>query len=229
MLSAELFPVWFSDHTVLSVCVDFSVTVFGGGYWKLNAGILGEAEFTQTFREMYRGWVELRPCCSSVVSWWEGIKEKVAVLAKGYCRWKRRRELGTFRTVRRRLQELYGRWNGGGQLDTDEVDRCMGWQRRWCEDRAREFRFRAQKEVFEEDEQCSTFFFSSIKAASSGSLMTGLRGEDGALRSDAQGMMNVATAFYRHQFSEQEVDEGMGEYFFNFIEARVPEAVRAVM
>ncbi|KAJ8352354.1 hypothetical protein SKAU_G00238300 [Synaphobranchus kaupii] len=105
----------------------------------------------------------------------------------------------------------------------------MLWQRRWCEARAKTFRFKAQKIAFEQDERCSAFFFKSVKVASAKAVIPGLRGEDGVLRTEGRGMLEVATAFYRRLFSEQKVDEGMGDFFLKFLKARVPEAVRAVL
>ncbi|KAJ8352352.1 hypothetical protein SKAU_G00238280 [Synaphobranchus kaupii] len=105
----------------------------------------------------------------------------------------------------------------------------MLWQRRWCEARAKTFRFKAQKIAFEQDERCSAFFFKSVKVASAKAVIPGLRGEDGVLRTEGRGMLEVATAFYRRLFSEQKVDGGMGDFFLKFLKARVPEAVRAVL
>ena len=229
VVDAELLPVWFSDHVVLKITIEVSAPVFGRGCWRLNMGVLGEEGFRKAFVELYRGWVGLRPNCSSVVSWWEGVKEKVAVLARDFCRWKKGKEVGAFRSVRRRLQKLYGDWNRGGYFDSEEVDRCMAWQKRWCEARAEEYRVRARKEVFEGDEKCSAFFFKTVRAASAGTVVAGFRGEDGVLRTDAQGLLEVATEFYKRLFGEQAVEEEIGERFLGMLDARVPEAVRAVL
>ncbi|KAJ8352366.1 hypothetical protein SKAU_G00238420 [Synaphobranchus kaupii] len=211
------------------VGVEISVVVFGKGYWKLNTGLVLEQDFKTQFINLYKGWVGLQPYFNSLVDWWEGVKVRVGVFARKYCRWKGRRELCTFREVRHQLQKLYGEWNKGAELNTGEVERLMLWQRRWCEARAKTFRFKAQKIAFEQDERCSAFFFKSVKVASAKAVIPGLRGEDGVLRTEGRGMLEVATAFYRRLFSEQKVDGGMGDFFLKFLKARVPEAVRAVL
>ena len=131
--------------------------------------------------------------------------------------------------MRRRLQYLFEQWNKGGELEVEEVDELKQWQRRWCEKRASVFKFKAQKECFEKDEKCSTFFFQTVKMATAKAVISGLRGQGGELHTDNRGMLGVATSFYRQLFSEQEVDQQWGEHFLGFLEGRVPEEVRAAL
>lgn len=226
---ANVVPVWFTDHLLLSVSVSISVLGFGRGYWKLNTGILLDLGFKAQFYELYKGWAGMQPYFGTMVEWWEGVKERFGSFARSYGKWKAQREFSTFRAVRQQLQSLYGDWNKGAELDTGRVERLMLWQRRWCEKKAQVFRFKAQKVALEQDEKCNAFFFKTVKANAVKAAMTGLRGEDGVLRTDKDGMMGIATDFYRQLFGRQEVDSGMGELFLGHLDAKVPEAVRAVL
>ena len=49
------------------------------------------------------------------------------------------------------------------------------------------------------------------------------------MRTDVQGMLGVATRFYRELFEAQEVDEQAGDLFIDLLEGGVPEAVRVVL
>ena len=137
--------------------------------------------------------------------------------------------MGEFRAVRRRLQFLYGEWNRGGELDVEELDNLKHWQKRWCEERAREFKFKTQKEVFDKDEKCSAFFFQSVRTVTVRTVISGFRGQDGITYTDVEGMLGTASAFYEQLFGEQEVDRQWGEYFLWLLGARVPEGVKEAL
>lgn len=102
---------------------------FGRGYWKLNIEIMKEETFRAHLAQIYKGWKNLRPLFTSWKSWWEGVKERVGIMARRYVKWRRNKEMGEFRSVRRRLQILYEEWNKGGELDGEELNNFKHWQR----------------------------------------------------------------------------------------------------
>ena len=115
------------------------------------------------------------------------------------------------------------------ELDVEELDNLKHWQKRWCEERTREFKFKTQKEFFDKDEKCSTLFFQSVRTATARTVISGFRGQDGITYTDVEGMLGTASAFYEQLFGEQEVDRQWGEYFLRLLGARVPEGVKEAL
>lgn len=73
---ARISPVYYSDHSQLSVSVELQTSKYGKGYWKINNGILLEKDFKDIFQIFFNRCVELKSLYSSAINWWDDTKKK---------------------------------------------------------------------------------------------------------------------------------------------------------
>lgn len=218
-------PVWFSDHNQLEVAFSVAAPIFGRGYWKLNCGVLEEEAFRRAFTLHYEGWVSLKPFFDNIVEWWEYVKVNARELTVGYCSQRAREEKGGFRRLQRELQAMMEAENKGERRDKQrerEVRENLGL---YFKGKADGLLRRCGRESINVAETCSPMFFKQVRAARARACIPGLRGKDGDLVSDPEGMVGVASNFFGDAMGPQEVEEPEEGGFLKGLEARVPREV----
>lgn len=225
--AAMLTPLWFSDHDGVRVSLRVGAPVFGTGYWRLIVNILREKEFRDLFVSYFAEWLELKRACTSVIDWWEGTKTKIKKVAMFYCRRRCARRRGAVAGMQRALEQLYNAANKGAPFEAGRVAEVKAALADHYKREAKGFLFRSRCTGLGQDETCSSFFFGAVKGAQKKRVFVGLRNRENAVVSDPDGMVEVASAFYRVLFSVKVVDELGAGSFLNCVTARVPEGVRA--
>lgn len=223
--SAVVSPVWFSDHSQLLVTFTVAVPHFGRGFWKLNSKVLGEAAFQKCFIAHYEVWVLLKPYFGSVVEWWECVKRNTRVLTVSHCAAKARAGREEFFGLQRSLQNLVVAENNGEGVDREGMEAVKKQLGHYFREKARDFLFRCQRECFEFGGVCSAYFFKQVKAARTKVCIPHLRGRDGGLISDPEGMVEVASGFFEEAFGERTVDDSGAGRFLGGLRGRVPGVV----
>ena len=125
IVEAGIAPVWFSDHHAMAVSFVLKGPNFGRGFWKMNVGILREVEFERGYKDMYAGWVALKPMFKSVVEWWEWVK---------------------WRTKKRQLQGYFVEGNLRRDCTWEGYRELQEQLRAALEERAKRFLFTARRE-----------------------------------------------------------------------------------
>ena len=223
--SAVVSPVWFSDHSQLLVGFLVSAPLFGRGFWKLNCTVLGEVAFRKSFSSHYGVWVLLKPWFGSVVEWWECVKRNTRVLAVAYCSAKARVGRERFVGLQRSLQAMVAAENRGEGVDREGMEAVKEQLDRYFKEKAGDFLFRCRRESFEFGEVCGAYFFKQVREARARVCIPHLRGKEGGLVSDPEGMVKVASVFFGEAFGERAVDCSGAGRFLGRLEGRVPAEV----
>ena len=182
-MEAGIAPVWFSDHHAMTVSFVLKGPNFGRGFWKMNVGILREVEFERGYKDMYAGWVALKPMFKSVVEWWEWVKQ---------------------RTKKRQLQGYFVEGNLRRDCTWEGYRELQEKLRAALEERAKRFLFTARREFVEKNETCSSYFFNRAKEAKRRKVIKGLKGEGGSVQTGREEMMETVTKFYQELFRRRE-------------------------
>ncbi|GAA6077017.1 uncharacterized protein LOC121397172, partial [Tachysurus ichikawai] len=156
--SCSLRPFWGTDHCMVVGCIETEVGTRGQGVWRLNTAVLQDPSFCVVFRHLYAGWRRMRSLYTTQVEWWEDLKRRVAIL----CRWwgqemaKRRRE-----KVNAWSKRLYEAWQDGDHGRLREASEAL---RAHYEAEARSYFVQAGREVLEQDERPTRYFFGSVRS-----------------------------------------------------------------
>ncbi|CAG5865168.1 unnamed protein product [Menidia menidia] len=204
---------------------DEQLVVKRRGFWKLNCTVLEEAAFRSSYIAHYGVWVLLKPWFGSVVEWWEQVKRNTRILAILYCTDKARAGREKFEGLQRSLQAMVATENRGGTVDREGMEALKEQLALYFKEKARDFLFRCRKESFELGEVCGAYVFKQVKEARKRGYITGLRGKDGDVVTDQEGMVKMASDFFGEAFGEQLVDCSGASRFLRGLEGKLPAEV----
>ena len=203
----DILPCPFSDHCGLRFSISVPDVVSPGpGLWKFNISILEEDDNCQLIREFWADWKYRRPSFPTVMDWWEMGKSKVKGITIAFCKElvaKRRRIRGLLSNLAQHLK---------AKVDNGVIS-CIGpYQNTLSEiahidrEAAKGTQIRVRVQWVEERETSSAFFFRRSKNQMADRWVSALRGSDGVVFSDIDGIRRVLSSFYSSLFSAEDVD-----------------------
>ena len=200
----RLTPVFFSDHTMLSVTLSLpSRVTVGKGLWKLNCSLLEDREVVSQYREQFSQWKTLQDCYDSRALWWEMVKGRTQTFFKQAGKRKKDREDRRMLGLQKRLQRYFN-YNQQGFDFNDLIKEVKQEMATIAETKSKGIILRSREREIEEGEKCTRYFFRKI--VNRGEAMVKLKREDGGLVEDVDGMKGVVEGFYGNLFSEKETD-----------------------
>ena len=200
--SADILPCPYSDHCALQFAWSLpSVPTSGPSLWKLNTSILEEEAYFHLVSDFWQSWRSRLLNYRSLVDWWDAGKSRIKGLTINYC--KRRAE--SKRLERDILHRLVSHLKpavdlGRVSLLPIYMSSLVRLQSLDLES-ARSLQVRAWARWVEEGESSTAYFFRLVKKQSTDRYISALRGSDGSLVTDKDGLCNIFRSFYSDLFS----------------------------
>ena len=205
--SADILPCPYSDHCALRFSWSQpSVSASGPGLWKLNTSVLEEAAYLQLISDF---WLSRRPrllSFPSVVDWWDAGKSRIKGITINYCKQRAdRRRLE--RDILDRLVAHLKPFMDLGRVSllpvyTSSLSRIQQLDLEF----ARGLQVRARIRWVEKGESSSAYFCRLVKKQSADRYISALRGSDGSLITDKDGLCDAFRSFYVDLFSSTPCD-----------------------
>ena len=205
--ACDIVPFPFSDHC--AVLFSFSIPDVvppGPGLWKLNISVLQEVEYVKLITDFWLRWRRSQNNFELLSEWWELGKHRIKDLTIGYCS-KKAEESRAERALLSRLADHLKSHVDRGRLS------CLGpYQSTLAElakfdlEAARGAQVRSRVRWVEEGEQSSAYFFRLEKKRSADRRISALKGSDGTVICDIDGLCGSISAFYSGLFSSASTD-----------------------
>lgn len=95
-------------------------------------------------------------------------------------------------------------------------------QEELLERKARAVIYKLKQEEYEENEKCSSYFFSKMKTRDKRGVITELE-RDGKVIRGKDDLLKTVEEYYGKLFTKESLDEGKGEVFIRTLRRRLPE------
>lgn len=226
VFEAQVSPVFYSDHNMLSVVLNLKVTCFGKGYWKLNNSILGARQFRVGFRSFFKECIKMKMFYGNVSGWWESTKVRIKHYIQVYSKESRKAEFKEYYQLQKSIENLMAQQNTGERIDEELLKRWQNEQRLFFHKRAEAYKFRSLDEKWEKDEKCSSYFFKQSKVRAKRRRIASLLNERGEEIDDPEGLVEIASGNYSKFFSAEIVDYSKGSLLLNNVDSSIPDYLK---
>ena len=207
ILSCDLLPCPFSDHCGLRFLISVPDAVPPGRrLWKFNISILEEDAYCQLIKKFWADWRCRKPSFSSIMDWWELGKSKIKGITIAFCKELVARRRGLRGLLSNLAQHLKSKVDNGVMSCVGPYKNTLSEIARIDREAAKGAQVRARVQWVEEGETSSAFFFRLGKKQMADRWVSALRGSDGVVYSDMDGIRRVLFSFYSSLFSAEDVD-----------------------
>ena len=223
--ACDLIPCPYSDHVAIVLRVSPPAQLHRGpGRWKLNLSVLRDPAFVSLVESFWASWRQKKSNFRSIQLWWDRGKEHIRGLAISFC--SRRKSL---RDRERSLlvdlaTHLKTKIDYGSVSLMDTYENVLARIADFDRLKAEGARVRARVQWAEEGEMSSRYFLRLEKKHGADQWIAAMRGADGEIVSDIDGICQSWVTFFSSLFSAEEVDLKTQENLLANLSARLPSS-----
>lgn len=223
IIEGKTMPALFTDHQAVDVELEIVGPDFGKGYWKFNNDVLAEKAYREGFMKIFPIWAEMKSLYSNNVVWWEDMKKKIKKFTVEYCTERAKVRKKEFDTIQKEIEIIYVMENRGREIKKEGyLENLKMRQEELLERKARAVIYKLKQEEYEENEKCSSYFFSKMKTRDKRGIITELE-RDGKVIRGKDDLLKTVEEYYGKLFTKESLDEGKGEVFIRSLRRRLPE------
>lgn len=221
--SCDLLICPYSDHSaVYTELVIPSCTPRGPGRWRLNVSLLNEEAFTTEIESFWAFWRSRKGSFPTLQAWWDRGKERIKGIAVRYSAHRKKTDVSSYSLLTALADHLRKRLDSGlvSLLDVYEnvLTRIAALDRHEAEGA----RVRSRIQWAEEGETSTRFFLRLEKKHGIEEWVSGIRGSDGVLRTDIDGICRSWVAFFSTLFTDCPTDATTQQELLNNVGSRLP-------
>ena len=223
--ACDLIPRPYSDHVAIVLKVSPPAQLHQGpGRWKLNPSVLRDPAFVSLVESFWVSWKQRKSNFRSIQLWWDRGKEHIRGLAISFCSRRkslRDRERTLLVDLATHLKTKIDR-SSVSLMDTYEnvLARIADFNRL----KAEGARVHARVQWAEEGEMSSRYFLRLEKKHGADQWIAAMRGADGEIVSDIDGICQSWVTFFSSLFSAEEVDLKTQENLLANLSACLPSS-----
>lgn len=214
--SCKIYPVGFSDHSLVICSVFFNAVSPRSAYWHFNTALMNDAYFKETFTFFGENFRNEKVSFSSLQSWWDFGKTQIKIFCQQYTQNITKETVKSIRVLETEIlnfQEMAQL--SGNQAYIDSLFLKKTALSDLQEMKAQGALVRSRFKIVEQMDVPSKFFFSLEKKNGQKRFIHSLISESGSLLSDPKEIRERAVSFYEKLYkSEYKEDKDIEEAFF---------------
>lgn len=192
-----------SDHAMISLSFSPSHAQRGPGFWKFNASLLKNQEFTDEMNEFLTGW-EPPTELSNPNSIWEWLKFQIQNRTRAFTKNLHAREKQFTADLNKELEDLYKRADSNKEDLTTQVDSIRRELRELEKERARKIIFRSRCNWALYGERPNAYFLNLEKRKSAERCLSSIINDQGQTVMGVTKVLQEGRKFYQNLYQSEE-------------------------
>ena len=223
--ACDFVPCPYSDHVAVVLKVS-PPTLFhrGPGRWKLNQSILRDPAFVSLVESFWASWRQRKRSFQSIQLWWDRGKERLKGLAISFCSQKKSLQVRERNLLVDLAAHLKAKIDCGSVSFMEVYENVLTCTADFDRLKAEVARVRARVRWAEEGEMSSRYFLRLEKKQGANQWIAAMRGADGVIVSDIDGICRSWVTFFSALFSAEMVDRKVQASLLKNLSARLPHA-----
>jgi exonuclease III len=194
------------DHKFVNVIFKLSNKKRGKGYWKMNASVLNESEYsehmemllTETINE-YEGHIDNEEL-------WEFLKVRIKTFTIEYCVYKARKKHDKIKLLEIEIEKYDSILTGGkNQSIFEKRKECKQVLDTMYQEKATGYQIRSRSKWIEQGEKSTKYFFGLEKTRQCESTIQALKDKTGNTKNDDKEILDVAQNFYTDLYKTENI------------------------
>ena len=197
------------------------------GRWKHNSSIFLDPDFSSIIESFWASWRRRKKDFRSIQLWWDRGKERLKRLAIGFCSRKKALQERERVFLVNLASHLKGKIDQGSVSFTDIYEKVLARIADFDRLKAKGARMRARVQWAEEGEMSSRYFYRLEKKRGTEQWIAAIRGTDGKVVTDIDGICRSWVDFFSTLFSSDELDLKVQEDLLGNLSVRLPSSSSA--
>lgn len=213
----------YSDHSAVVTELTIPSRIpKGPGRWRLNVSLLHDDAFVSAVENFWTAWRAQKRLLPSLQAWWERGKERIKGIAIKFGSRKKKTEASSRDLLTALANHLRDRIDSGFTSLLDVYERTLARIAALDRQAAEGARVRARVQWVEEGEASTRFFLRLERKHALEEWVSAIRGPDGALKSDIDGILRSWVTFFSSLFSASPTDASVQDELLSNVSARLP-------
>ena len=196
----------------------------GPGRWKLNSSILRDPDFSSIIESFWASWRRRKRDLRSIQLWWDRGRERLKGLAIAFCSQKKALQERERALLVNLASHLEAKIDQGSVSFTDIDEKVLARIADFDHLKAKGARVRARVQWAEEGEMSSRYFCRLEKKRGTEQWIAAIRGIDGKVVTDIDGICQSWVDFFYTLFSAVELDLKVQEDLLEYLSVRLPSS-----
>ena len=226
--ACDFVPCPYSDHVAVVLGVSPPVQLFRGpGRWKLNSSILRDLDFSSNIESFWASWRRRKKDFRSIQLWWDRGKDRLKGLAIAFCSRKKALQEKERTLLVNLASHLKAKIDQGSVSFVDIYENVLARIADFDRLKAKGARVRARVQWAEEGEMSSRYFCRLEKKRGTEQWIAAIRGTDGKVATDIDGICRSWVDFFSTLFSADVLDLKIQEDLLENLSVRLPSSSSA--
>ena len=226
--ACDFVPCPYSDHVAVVLGVSPPVQLFRGpGRWKLNSSILRDLDFSSNIESFWASWRRRKKDFRSIQLWWDRGKDRLKGLAIAFCSRKKALQEKERTLLVNLASHLKAKIDQGSVSFMDIYENVLARIADFYRLKAKGARVRARVQWAEEGEMSSRYFCRLEKKRGTEQWIAAIRGTDGKVATDIDGICRSWVDFFSTLFSADVLDLKIQEDLLKNLSVRLPSSSSA--